>query len=94
MGDISEAPPVVNDARTPTLANVSRQIRRAAVELAVQLVVIDPAQVLTAGQPTSQRFHEMAEISRHLEPLAMELGIVIVVLCQLEAWGSAERQVL
>ncbi|WP_426503085.1 DnaB-like helicase C-terminal domain-containing protein [Dactylosporangium sp. McL0621] len=85
MGEVSEAPLIINDACTPTLTNVSREIRRAAVELAVELVVIDPVQVLTAGQPAAQRFHELAEISRHLKLLAMELGIVIVALCQVDA---------
>ncbi len=42
-------------------------------------------QAISAGHPTTQRFQEIAEVSRQMKLLAMDLGITIVLVCQLDA---------
>ncbi len=51
LGEIDEAPLLVNDSCTPTLRNVAAEIRRAVAEFGVELVVVDPNATNLVGRP-------------------------------------------
>jgi replicative DNA helicase len=83
LGEIHDAPLFINDSYTPSMAPVTREIRRAVTEHDVKLVVIDSVQQLLAHQEDDLRRQESAEISRAFKLLAMELRVPIVVVCGL-----------
>lgn len=68
-------------ARTPL------QVRRSAVRLqsagGLALIAVDYIQLLTGGGKYGSRYEEVTAISRELKLMAMELGVPLVCMCQL-----------
>lgn len=68
-------------ARTPL------QVRRSAVRLqsagGLALIAVDYIQLLSGGGKYGSRYEEVTAISRELKLLAMELGVPVLCMCQL-----------
>ncbi len=83
MGELSEAPLMINDSCTPSIRNLSAEARRAVAEDGVKLIIIDYIQLLHLDRRAENRQQETAEISRMLKRLARELNVPIVAVSQL-----------
>jgi KaiC/GvpD/RAD55 family RecA-like ATPase/HKD family nuclease len=83
MGEIDEAPLHVSDSCPASIRPICEEIRRAVGEDEVRMVVVDYIQQLTADRRTENRQQEITEIARSFKRLALELGIPIVVVSQL-----------
>lgn len=94
-GELSTLPIWFDEkSRTPL------QVRRAAVNLQsggeLALVAVDYIQLLTGGGKYGNRYEEITAISRELKLMAMELGVPLVCMCQLnrsseKGFGRAKR---
>lgn len=94
-GELSTLPIWFDEkSRTPL------QVRRAAVNLqsggGLALVAVDYIQLLTGGGKYGNRYEEITAISRELKLMAMELGVPLVCMCQLnrsseKGFGRAKR---
>lgn len=94
-GELSTLPIWFDEkSRTPL------QVRRAAVNLQsggeLALVTVDYIQLLTGGGKYGNRYEEITAISRELKLMAMELGVPLVCMCQLnrsseKGFGRAKR---
>lgn len=81
-------------ARTPL------QVRRSAVRMqsagGLTLIAVDYIQLLSGGGKYGSRYEEVTAISRELKLMAMELGVPVVCMCQLnrsseKGFGRAKR---
>lgn len=79
--DISSYPIYIDSNMSASLGYVLSTIRRFVRSSGVKVVVIDYIQLMT--QSSDNETQELGRISRSLKMLAMELGITIVVLSQL-----------
>lgn len=80
-----------------TKATTPAQVRTIALkhrrENGLDLIVIDYIQLMSSGQKTSNRTEEVGQISRQLKLLAMELGIPVIAMTQMNRQsenGTAE----
>ena len=80
---IGDLPLFIEDRPSLTLPELITEVRRLVDTSGVRLVIIDYLQLLRMGGRQSDRYQEVSEISRALKVAAMELGIVIFALCQL-----------
>lgn len=80
---IGDLPLYIEDRPSLTLPELIEEVRKLVQTKQVRLVVIDYLQLLRMGTRQMDRYQEVSEISRALKIAAMELGIVIIALCQL-----------
>lgn len=80
---IGDLPLYIEDRPSLTLPELIEEVRKLVQNDGVKLVVIDYLQLLRMGTRQMDRYQEVSEISRALKIAAMELGIVVIALCQL-----------
>ncbi|EIQ00875.1 replicative DNA helicase [Opitutaceae bacterium TAV1] len=80
----------IDDQPSPTVMEIRAKARRVHMRHGVGLVVVDYLQLVSALDPKALREQQVAEASRGLKALARELGVPVLVLCQLNR--SAERE--
>jgi replicative DNA helicase len=89
LGKIYEAPLYIDASSfnmTPmTIRSASRRLagKMLREKKPLGLVVVDYLQLLTSGKKTDSRQYEVAEISRSLKALAMDLNVPVLALSQL-----------
>lgn len=90
LGEVNETPLFINDTCSTSIRYVAEETRRAVREQGVRLVVVDFVQQLQADRRVDNRAQEITEIARALKRLALELGVVIVAVSQLNR-GPEQR---
>ncbi len=80
LQEIGEAPLFINDGYAPSIATVTREVRRVVADYDVKLVVIDSIQQLMSHQEDDLRRRELREMSRAFKLLALELHVPIVAV--------------
>ena len=82
--------PIRVDDRSRGLAEISARICEWRYRFAIELAVVDHIQLVRTNQ--RKRFEELAEVSRRMKDLAMDLGIPILVLSQLSREVERENR--
>jgi replicative DNA helicase len=80
---LSEAPIYIDDSSVLSVGALKSKVRRLHATHAVQCVIIDYLQLMTASSYGDNRVQEVSEISRGLKQVARELKIPVVALSQL-----------
>ena len=80
---ISDNPFFIIDRGCHTIQQVVSTARKLKDSKDIKLLVLDYLQLLGSGAPSDSRQYEVAEISRNLKVLAMELKIPILCIAQL-----------
>lgn len=80
---VADWPLFINDSCTPSLRHIVTEVRRAVREDGVRLVVVDYLQQVQIDRRVESRQQEVAEISRALKRLALELQVPILAVSQL-----------
>jgi len=88
---IGDLPLYIEDRPSLTLPELLQEVRRLVDSNGVRVVVIDYLQLLRMGGRQADRYQEVSEISRAIKVAAMELGIVVFALCQLNR-GLEQRK--
>lgn len=87
---IREAPLVIDDTAHATLGHLRARLRWMARTAPAKLVVVDYVQLMTPQRRAENRALEVAEITRGLKVLAMEMDICVIALAQLNR-GPEQR---
>lgn len=82
-GPIRTAPLVIDDSPHATLGHLRARLRWMARTAPVKLVVVDYVQLMISSRKSENRALEVAELTRGLKVLAMELDICVIALAQL-----------
>ena len=82
VGELSEAPIMIDDSAGMSLLELRAKARRMALQHGIQFIAIDYLQLLR-GSSKESRQQEVAEISRGIKALARELNVPVVCLSQL-----------
>ena len=90
--DIRSAPLVIDDTAHANLAHLRARLRWMARKAPARLVVVDYVQLMAPTRRAETRALEVSEITRGLKVLAMELGICVIALAQLNR-GPEQRAV-
>jgi replicative DNA helicase len=92
MPRVNEAPLHIDTGTNKTVARIQARCRTLQQTTGLRLVVIDYLQLMTAGglRRDGNRQQEVADMTRSLKILAMELGVPVVVLSQLNR-GPEQR---
>lgn len=90
MGRFNDAPLWLSDDFNVTLGHIRARVRKLARTENIGLVIVDYLQLMEGGGMPENRQQEVSKLSRGLKKLAGELGIVVVVLSQLNR-GSTQR---
>lgn len=83
MAPLSQAPIYIDDTPGISVTEIRSKCRRLKIEHGLGLVVIDYLQLMSGRGRTDSRQQEIAEISRALKVLAMELSVPIIAGSQL-----------
>lgn len=89
---IRTAPLVIDDTAHANLAHLRARLRWMARTAPAKLVVVDYVQLMAPARRAENRALEVAEITRGLKVLAMELEICVIALAQLNR-GPEQRAV-
>lgn len=89
-GEIQDLDMVIND-RAYTMTSIEEVIRRQYNKGALDFVVIDYLQLIKNTNKYGSREQEVADISRTLKVLSLELKIPILALCQLNRASLTNR---
>jgi replicative DNA helicase len=81
--DQAGRPPITVDAKSRSITGVRSLVRGHHHRHGLELLVVDYLQLVQTDKPGRTRNEEIAEISRQLKALALELGIVSVIPSQL-----------
>lgn len=82
MGQLSEAPILIDDTPGLTIRDLQRRARRMHATHGLSLLIVDYLQLMSGGK-SENRTQEVSEISRGLKALARELDIPVIALSQL-----------
>ncbi len=82
LSKLGQAPIYINDSTNVTISDIRAKCQRLKLEKGLGLIVIDYLQLMQGGR-TESRQQEIADISRSLKTLAIELNVPIVALSQL-----------
>lgn len=88
--NIRTAPLVIDDTAHANLAHLRARLRWMARTAPAKLVVVDYVQLMTPMRRAENRALEVAEITRGLKVLAMELDVCVIALAQLNR-GPEQR---
>jgi len=84
---LSKLPIHCEEGYNMSISQIVSRVRLLKVRHNVGLVVVDYLQLISAGAREPSREREIAEVSRRLRLLALELGIPVVALSQLNDQG-------
>lgn len=90
MPRINAAPLHIDTDTSKTVARIQARCRALQQTSGLRLVVIDYLQLMTGNRRDGNRQQEVSDMTRSLKTLAMELGVPIVVLSQLNR-GPEQR---
>ncbi len=82
-GPIRTAPLVIDDSPHATIGHLRSRLRWMARTAPVKLVVVDYVQLMISSRKNENRALEVAELTRGLKVLAMELDVCVIALAQL-----------
>mgnify|MGYP002823777103 FL=1 len=84
-GKLHKAPLYIDDTPGLSILQLRAKARRMHSQYGIKLIVIDYLQLLhsTSRRASDNRQQEVAEISSGIKGLAKELGVPVIVLCQL-----------
>jgi len=88
---ITALPLFIEDRPALILSELMVEVKRLVDTAGVRLVVIDYIQLIRLGGRQQDRYQEVTEVSRALKIAAMEMGITIVALAQLNRGLEARR---
>lgn len=83
-------PPITVDARPRSLAGITSLARAHHHRHGLDVLVVDYVQLVRTDLPSRTREQEVAEVSRQLKALALELDCVVILPAQLNR-GSVQR---
>ncbi len=83
MAELSQAPIFIDDHASANVMGMRTMARRLEAEHGLDLLVIDYLQLMESNRYTDNRVQEVADISRNLKKLALELNVPILALSQL-----------
>lgn len=84
MGEMAEAPILLDDTPGLSVLEMRTKARRAAHEAPLGLIIVDYLQLMQAsGRSDGNRVQEVSEISRGLKLIARELNVPVIALSQL-----------
>ncbi len=83
MGRISEAPLFVDDTVGLTLTEIAAKSRRLVQQHGVRVIVVDQISLISTPGNAENRQLQVATLSRGLKILAKQLGVVMIVVAQL-----------
>jgi replicative DNA helicase len=82
--EIGKSPLMIDDTQGLTILQIRAKLRRAVRRHGIKLAAIDHLGLIRgSGKTGANREREVAEISAGIKSLAKELGIPIIVLCQI-----------
>lgn len=88
---LADLPLFIEDRPALVLSELITEVRRLVDAAGVRLVVIDYIQLIRLGGRQLDRYQEVTEVSRSLKIAAMDLGITIVALAQLNRGLEARK---
>lgn len=91
MSDVAEAPLLIDDEATATVAEIRAKAKRLHKQHQLGLIVVDYLQLMGSGTRVENRQQEVSEFSRQLKLLAKELDVPVVAISQLNR-GPEQRQ--
>ncbi len=80
---LRSAPLFIQDKESASISQILSKARRLKEEEDISLIVIDYLQLLSVGGSAESRQYEVAEISRKLKMLAMEIRVPLICISQL-----------
>lgn len=83
MGDVGDAPLFIDDSPNLNLMEIRAKARRLRQRHDLKLIVVDYLQLLSASKRAESREREVADMSRGLKLLAMEIGCPVIAVSQL-----------
>jgi replicative DNA helicase len=83
FGLLMDASIYIDDTPSLPVTTLRAKAKRLALEIDLDMVIVDHLQLMTSGRGGENRVQEMAEISRQLKALARELNIPVIALSQL-----------
>ncbi|MCK9901350.1 replicative DNA helicase [Glutamicibacter sp. V16R2B1] len=83
LGEIAEAPLFLHDSPGITVAEIRTKARRLQSTKGLQLLVVDYLQLMGSSGRLENRQQEVSNISLALKHMALQLGITVVALSQL-----------
>jgi replicative DNA helicase len=92
--NLYEAPLYIVDMPNMKILDLRAQARRIRAQQKVEIIFIDYLGLISSENNYNPRYEQISEISRSLKSLARELGIPIVVLCQLTREAEKEKPTL
>ncbi|MDX1510139.1 MAG: replicative DNA helicase [Nitriliruptorales bacterium] len=89
LGDMSDAPLFIDDTPSITMMEIQSKCRQLKHKRGLELVIVDYLQLMQSHRSVDNRQQEVAEISRGLKRLAMDLEVPVVALSQLSRQPEA-----
>ncbi|MFN8524889.1 MAG: replicative DNA helicase [Chloroflexota bacterium] len=83
IGLLAEAAIYIDDTPGIPVTTLRAKAKRLALDVPLDLVIVDHLQLMTSGRGGENRVQEMSEISRQLKGLARELNVPVLALSQL-----------
>lgn len=83
MGRLSLASIFINEQSGLTISEMFAKAHKLRLEHGLDLLIVDYLQLMRAGFRTENRTQEVTQISAAMKQLAKDLGIPVIVLCQL-----------
>lgn len=90
--EIDGLPLWIDDTRARTLPAITSALRRLRTQQSVEVVFIDHLQLMKSIGRTESRHQELSEISHSLKHLAVEFGLTVLLLSQLNRECEREKR--
>ena len=82
---------MVDDTSALTMADIKAKCRKMKMKKGLDVVVVDYIGLIESGQRAENRQQEISKISRQLKNMAMDLGITVIALSQLNRAPEARQ---
>lgn len=91
-GNISAAPLwFLDGSSSQSIASITANVRRAVRKHGVKLVIVDYIQKVKAADKAEKRTYEVAEVSGKLKDIAVQTGVAMLCLAQLNRENEKEK---
>jgi replicative DNA helicase len=91
-GKISAAPLwFLDGSSSQSIASITANVRRAVRKHGVKLVIVDYIQKVKAADKAEKRTYEVAEVSGKLKDIAVQTGVAMLCLAQLNRENEKEK---